>query len=164
MKKKMLGLVGIGCSFLLLVGCGNTEANKENGDNKDNNNTVEEKQKLSCSMDLSDAMSGLGTMEMELVVDYNAAGTEPQELTLVQKIEMTSSEVTEDIINSLATNLEGETCTDEFKSCNVVVDGRKITLTAVGSPSTVTGDDEAENSKSYDAAKKYFEDMGYTCK
>lgn len=162
MKKKMLGLVGLGCSFLLLVGCGQTENNKENDKDKDNENPVEEKNKLACSMDLSDAMSGLGTMKMELVVDYDEEGKTPQELTLVQKIEMTSEEVTEDIINSLATNLEEETCTDEFNNCSVVVEGKKITLTAVGSPSIVTG--EEEESKTYDAAKEYFEGMGYSCK
>lgn len=160
MKKKLFGLVGLGCSFLLLVGCGN-EADKEKENNKENEDT---KQKLTCSMDLSDAMSGLGTMNMDLVVLYNEDGTEPQELTLVQKIEMTSESVTDDIINSLATQLENETCNEEFTSCNVLTEGKKITLTAVGSPNTVTGEDGESGSKSYDAAKKYFEDMGYTCK
>ena len=94
-NKKLLSILGIGCSLLLLVGCSNSESNKGN-DNKDNENVNDGAsvvKKLNCSMDFSDSMNGLGTMKMEVLVEYNEDGSVPQEATMIEEIEITSEEI-----------------------------------------------------------------------
>lgn len=115
-------------------------------------------------MDFSESMSGMGTMKISLIVEYSEDGSVPKTATMIEEIEMTSEDVTDDIISSLATNLEEQTCTEEFQSCSATIDGKKITLKAVGDMSSVTGEESDGESRTYDETKSYFEGMGYTCK
>ena len=142
-NKKYLGLLGLGCGVLLLTGCGGKT--------------------LNCEMDMSDMLAGIGNMTAEIEIDYNSDGTEAEKATMTMTVEVTSDDVTDEMIDSLEESLQGECDTEDsrFDSCKVKRDGKKIVMTATGSADSIEG--EIEEQTTLEDAKKALEDAGYTC-
>lgn len=148
-NKKYLGLLGLGCGVLLLTGCGGK--------------TLSGGKTLNCEMDMSDMLAGMGNMNAEIEIDYNSDGTEAEKATMTMTVEVTSDDVTDEMIDSLEESLQGECDTEDskFDSCKVKRDGKKIVMTATGSADSIEG--EIEEQTTLEDAKKALEDAGYTC-
>lgn len=148
-NKKYLGLLGLGCGVLLLTGCGGK--------------TLSGGKTLNCEMDMSDMLAGMGNMTAEIEIDYNSDGTEAEKATMTMTVEVTSDDVTDEMIDSLEESLQGECDTEDsgFDSCKVKRDGKKIVMTATGSADSIEG--EIEEQTTLEDAKKALEDAGYTC-
>lgn len=143
-SKKYLGMLGIGCAALLLTGCGSGK-------------------QLKCEMDMSDELAGLGTMKMELIIDYDKNGETAEKATMKMEIDITTTEVevTDEQMDSLEKSLEKNCEEEDFDSCTVKRDGKKVTLTATSSKPE---DVEASANRTYEEAKKELTEEGYTCK
>lgn len=146
MNKKYLGLVGLGCGVLLLTGCGSANT-------------------LNCSMDMDDMLAGLGTMKAEVELEYDKDGKEVKGASMKMVVEITNDDVTDDMLDSLEEELNGQ-CEDgegDFDDCSVKRDGKKITLKASGDVEKIAESEEIAKDTTKEKAKEYFEEQGFTC-
>ena len=137
-NKKLLGVIGLGCSALLLTGCGG--------------------KKLTCTME--EEADGMGTTKMEMVFHFDKEGKKVESLDMEMAIEYDK-----DIKDETKEFYEGffeETCEDEEapKDCKVTAKDDSISLKASGTPEELDYDAEGD----YDEIKEEMEDDGYTCK
>lgn len=143
-NKKYLSALGLGCVTLLLTGCGSGKT-------------------LTCKMDLSDQMAGLGTMKTEIKLDYDSNGEKSKSATVKMEVELTGDDVTSDLLDTFESSLK-KSCDEEgtgYKTCETKKEGNKVILEGTVEPNSLTEDSEED--KSLESAKKYFEGMGYTC-
>lgn len=151
MNKNILKVAALGCGVLLLTGCGS------NG------------KTLNCEFDMSDQLSGLGTWNTYVDFEYDKDGKETKSATMKMVVNITSEDVTDELIDSLKETLEDICASAEddengLEKCEVKVDGKKVTLEAKGSVENLNTLDGIVQETSYEDAKKSLEDAGFTCK
>lgn len=135
-NKKLLGLTVLGCGALLLTGCGSGT-------------------KLTCET----TESG---MTMKYILSYDNNKEKIEKVTTEATMDLGESEYG-DLLDMDALKEEAEKQCDEQDTgdCRVTVDGKKLTISISGKAEDILDNDE---NKTYDEAKKYFENEGYTCK
>jgi len=137
-NKKLLGVIGLGCSALLLTGCGG--------------------KKLTCTME--DEQEGMGTMTMEMVFHFDKEGEKVENLDMEMGIEFDKD--IDDEMKEFYESYFEETCEDEDapEDCKVSTKDNSVTLKASGTPEELDYDSDGN----YDEIKEEMEDDGYTCK
>lgn len=153
MNKKTLKILGIGCALFLLTGCGSS-SNGSSGN------------VLTCKQDLSNSMAGLGTMSTEVKLTYDEEGKNPQSAKVTMEIELNEENATSDVLKQFEDTLKTscETEAAGYKTCTTKIDGNKVIMEGTVEPSSLTEGDTSNGDKDMNAAKKYFEEIGYTCK
>ena len=156
-KKYIIGMLGLTVAgALVLTGCGNNK----NIEQKD------EGKKLVCTLDMSSELSGLGNMFTSIEFDYDKDGKEIKKATLGIDVEITSEDVTDEMLEALEKNLK-ENCNDataEFDSCDVTRNEKKIQYKAVGDPKKMEDLSDIGDSQAIEDVKKAVESEGFTCK
>lgn len=146
MRKKTLGIIGLGCSALFLTACGGSD----------------ESHTLTCTKDMSDALGSLGTWNTEMKIDYNSNETKVEGFKMTMEMNLTSDEVTEEMMTVFEENLKDVCNSGEYESCNTKRDNKKVTLEASGSAEKMG--DNVDVNESLEETKKSLEEEGFTCK
>ena len=137
-NKKYLGMLGLGCAALLLTGCG--------GGNK-----------LTCTK--SEEKEGEGKTTTEVIFTYDKDWKKIENVDMEMSIELEDDKELDTIKAFLDAACEDE---DAPKNCKVKSSGKKVALTASGSPKDIDMDYDVETSK--EDIKADLEEDGYTCK
>ena len=131
-----------------------------------NSEQKDEGKKLVCTLDMSSELSGLGNMSTSIEFDYDKDGKEIKKATLGIDVEITSEDVTDEMLEALEKNLK-ENCNDataEFDSCDVTRNEKKIQYKAVGDPKKMEDLSDIGDSQAIEDVKKAVESKGFACK
>ena len=130
---------------MILVGCGS-------------------KKTLSCTIDQSSELSGLGTMGAQIDADFN--GSSLLEMRIKMNLEITSDKITESYMSTFKGIFDG-VCKNGLASdiplpnCDVKQNGKKLSLDATVKKSDIKN--QKDTYGSVEKTKEEFEKMGYTC-
>ena len=97
---------------------------------------------------------------------YDKDGKEIKKATLGIDVEITSEDVTDEMLEALEKNLK-ENCNDataEFDSCDVTRNEKKIQYKAVGDPKKMEDLSDIGDSQAIEDVKKAVENEGFACK
>ena len=118
---------------------------------------------LSCTIDQTNQLNGMGTMSSSIVSHFKGVSLESMDIQM--NLEITSSTIGEENMGTFKTIFD-KVCKDGLNGitlpqCDVKQDGKKLSLDA-----TVEKKDIKDKSGTYgtvDATKKDLEKQGYTC-
>jgi len=111
-KKYIIGMLGLTVAgALVLTGCGNNK----NSEQKD------EGKKLVCTLDMSSELSGLGNMSTSIEFDYDKDGKEIKKATLGIDVEITSEDVTDEMLEALEKILKKTVTMQQLSSIAVML-------------------------------------------
>lgn len=144
--KKVLSICLMCALSLILVGCG-------------------KKQTIDCTIDLSNQMYGMGTIEAN--AKFYFEGNSFESADIKYDIKVTSSRFTDSDIQALKSNFD-EVCDSKdlngikLSTCTTKLDGKNITVNATIVKKDI--ENQADTYGSVSATKKDLEKQGYTCK
>ena len=144
--KKVVSLLFVLVSVFVLTGC------------------VGKSKTLTCTIDQSDQLSGMGKMDATIVSHFKGVSLESMDIKM--NLEITSTLIGEDNMGTFK-NIFDNVCQNglngiSLPKCDVKQDGKKLSLDA-----SVQKKDIKDKSGTYgtvDATKKDLESQGYTCK
>lgn len=121
---------------------------------------------LSCTIDVTDDLNGQGSALEEIKIEYDSNLENFEELFRIMTINFNSDTMGEEEISNVYEN-SLQVCElnkDEFSSCEVEKDGKKIVITVSIDKDKASSFFEGESIPNYSKAFELFENKGYTCK